>query len=298
MTASTSPGTSVVVLLTPEHPDGELLDPSVPHFSALAQGLARGDGIFETSLLDHGRVRKLDEHLWRLGRSAGIVGLDIPEPDRWRRAVATAVAAWDPGEIAGAVPGEALVKLFALRGYGPENPQGYAWVTVTPMWRSLRPEGPLKVVLLERGHDSSAAERAPWLLLGAKTLSYAPNMAAVREARRRGADDVIFTSTDGLVLEGPTSTVIIKRGDTLVTPPAEIGILPGTTQRVLFRAAEAAGWRTALERLTPDDLRSADAVWLASSGRLLTQVAHLDDVGLPVDDRVHAELLRLLAEHS
>ena len=54
----------------------------------------------------------------------------------------------------------------------------------------------------------------------------------------------------------------------------------------------------ALERLTPDDLRSADAVWLASSGRLLSQVAHLDDVGLPVDDRVHAELLRMLAEHS
>ena len=49
----------------------------------------------------------------------------------------------------------------------------------------------------------------PWLLAGAKTLSYAVNMAALRHAERHGAGDVIFVSSDGYVLEGPRSTVVI-----------------------------------------------------------------------------------------
>lgn len=284
----------IVVLLSSDNVDGELVDAASPHFSPLAQGIVRGDGIFETMLFDGERVKKMDEHLWRLRRSGGLTGIDVPDDERWRNAVAKGVAAWQYEDLPGTLPVEGLVKMFVLRGYAPENPEGYAWVTVTPMPVALRPPKPIKVSLLERAFDSEAVHRAPWLLLGAKTLSYATNMAALREAASRGADDVVFTTSDGLVLEGPTSTVVIKRGRTLVTPPTDIGVLPGTTQRVLFRAAEAAGWETAVERLTPDDLRAADAMWLTSSGRLMSQVQFVDDVELPLDDEAHAELMELL----
>ena len=87
--------------------------------------------------------------------------------------------------------------------------------------------------------------------MGAKTLSYAVNMAALRHARKQGADDVIFLSSDGRVLEGPTSTVLLahveESGDgttvkRLITPQLDSGILPGTSQGALFHAAKAAGW--------------------------------------------------------
>ena len=283
-----------LVLLTPKQPDGVLVDASQPHFSPRAQGIARGDGIFETMLFDGERVKKMDEHLWRLNRSGKIAGIEVPADEHWHRAVDTAVSQWryEPGE--GLIPGEAMVKLFVLRGYAPENPEGYAWVLVTPMPQALRPTKPIKVILLDRGFTSTTAQSSPWLLLGAKTLSYATNMAALREAHRRGADDVLFTTTDGLVLEAPTASVFIKRGHTLITTPPEIGVLPGTTQRVLFRAAEEAGWNTAVERLTPQDLKQADAVWLSSSGRLLSQVGWLDDEQISLDDEAHAALMELL----
>lgn len=284
----------IVVMLSPSHPDGVLTDAHQPQLSALAQGLSRGDGIFETLLFDGSRVKKVSEHLWRLQHSARITGISLPAEEAWHRAIRTAVAAWRPEDLPGVQPGQALVKLIVVRGYAPENPAGYAWVSVTPMPAALRPTGPIRVALLERAFDSGAAKRAPWLLLGAKTLSYASNMAALREAARRGADDVLFTTTDGLVLEGPTSTVVALAGGRLLTPPTEIGVLPGTTQRVLFRAAEQAGWATGVARLTPQDLREADAVWLTSSGRLMSQVRFLDDAELRMDDEAHRQLMALL----
>jgi len=286
----------VLVLLTPQHPEGVLVDADAPHFSPLAQGIARGDGIFETMLFDGERVKKMDEHLWRLRRSGTITDIEVPSDEHWRTAVDTALSSWRYEPLEGMIPHEAMVKLFVMRGYAPENPDGYAWVVVTPLPAALRPEHPIRVSLLSRGFSSTTAQSSPWLLLGAKTLSYATNMAALREARRRGADDVIFTTTDDFVLEAPTASVFIKQGRTLITPPTDVGILPGTTQRVLFRAAQQHGWDATVERLTPRDLLAADGVWLSSSGRLLSQVGWIDDQAISLDDAAHRELTQILRD--
>ena len=136
----------------------------------------------------------------------------------------------------------------------------------------------ISVVSLGLGVPADFRARAPWLLGGAKTLSYAVNMAALRHAHTAGADDVVFTSADGRLLEGPTSTVVWASGGTLHTPPLETGILPGTTVARLFEQAEKDGWPTAHSPGTVDDLHAADSVWLLSGIRGAALVHTLDGV--------------------
>ncbi len=220
----------------------------------------------------------------------------------------------DPAAAAagGAAQDEVVVKLIVTRG-----PEGAAaptcWVQASApaaAGRRQRQTG-IDVILLDRGYDSEVGERAPWLLLGAKTLSYAVNMAALRYAHRQGADDVIFTSADGRVLEGPTSTVLLAHLETsddgaggvrtirrLITPQLDSGILPGTSQGALFTAAKAAGWELGYGPLEPKDLLDADAVWLISSIRLLAPVNHIDgqEIGTPeLRRQLTAELNALFA---
>jgi 4-amino-4-deoxychorismate lyase len=266
--------------------DGTLANPDSAHIRVDDLGLLRGDGIFETVLVADGAPRELRPHLDRLARSASM--LDLPEPDdeAWQRVTQQVIDNWAGGP-------EFALKLVYTRGVeGDPTATPTAFALGLPIDGKViraRSEG-VAAVTLERGIDPGLAERAPWLLLGAKSLSYGINMAAVREAARRGASDVIFTATDGSVLEGPTSNVILARGKTLYTPPATIGILPGTTQAAVFRGAERIGWSTKIEPLRVEDLREADGVFLASSVRKLTRVHTLDGEALPDSSTIHAEL--------
>ncbi|WP_372697219.1 aminodeoxychorismate lyase [Arthrobacter sp. JSM 101049] len=317
---------TVLVFVDPSTPAGRVADATAAQLPVTDQGVVRGDGVFESMLYTGGVVRKLDAHLARLRSSAASCDLALPDEQAWRAAITTAVAGYDAGSAAapdagsttGSTTGtadggwrtsaplastaerdEAVVKLVVTRGSEGAG-HGAAWVMVSPApetGRRQRQEG-IAVVLLDRGYDSSLAERAPWLLMGAKTLSYAVNMAALRHARTLGADDVIFTSSDGRVLEGPTSTVLLATRENgvkrLVTPRLETGILPGTTQGAIFAAAERAGWSLGYGPMEPHHLLEADAVWLVSSIRLLAPVNSIDGTAIARDADLHAELTGLV----
>ncbi|NAZ88290.1 hypothetical protein GTR00_19670 [Kineococcus sp. T90] len=240
-------------------------------------GLARGDGAFETLLVlggDPPRVVHLEAHLDRFERSAR--ALELPAPDRaaWRELAGLLVA----GVPAGA---EAALRLTLTRGAPGAGPTGLATLRPLPGGTLHAREHGVRVVALPRGTSARAHEAAPWLLGGAKTLSYAVHTAALREAARRGADDALFTSTEGLVLEGPTATVVWCAGGRLLTTPAGgSGILEGTTQRAVFEGAAAAGVPTGVEAVAVPGLLAAEAVWLTSSVRGAVEVTSLDGTAL------------------
>ena len=248
------------VLARPATAGPELIGPRSPFLRADDLGVLRGDGIFERFLVRQGHPRHLDDHLLRLARSAQLVQLDVPPADEWRAAVSCAIDAWDG-------PVEWEMRLVCTRG--PEEggpPTAYVLgQQLTDRLLRQRQEGVSVVSVLRDLGGRPGVPDAPWLLLGAKTLSYGVNMAAKRYALTRGADDAIFVSGMGGVFEGPTASVVVAFDRRLVSPPADIGILESISTAWLFRAAEKNGWAVARQELALDDLWGADGVWLCSS---------------------------------
>lgn len=262
------------------------VDAAAPALSVGELSTQRGDGVFESIGVIDGHAQEVIPHLERLAHSARLCDLPAPNLAQWRQGVQIAAAQCGAGE--------AVIKLILSRGVD-QGPTPTAWVTVAPAsdFSRVRVEG-VRVVTLDRGYDLAAAERAPWLLLGAKTLSYAVNMAALREAHRRGADDAIFLSTDGFVLEAPTASLILRVGDRFVTPAPNGGILHGTTQLSVYDHLTAQGLEAGYARIPASDLPRADAAWLVSSVRLAAPITAIDDVDIPVDAALTADLNRYL----
>jgi len=157
---------------------------------------------------------------------------------------------------------------------------GFALVTEIPEGiDDLRARG-IKLASLQLAIGAHARQALPWLLPGVKSTSYAVNMAAQREAKLRGADDAVFLSAERIVLEGPTSNVWFREGETLYTPSLDLGILAGVTRDTLIGAATAAGMRVVEDAFHLDRMAAADEVFAWSSVREVMPVVELD--GSPV----------------
>ncbi len=252
------------------------MDPAAPALRVGELSTQRGDGIFETLAVVNGHPQEVEPHISRLRNSARICDLPVPNVDQWRAAISYAVRRLpQQGEIA--------LKFVLSRGV-EHGPAPTAWLTAAAAtdFTAVRTNG-VRVITLDRGYPRGVAERAPWLLMGAKTLSYAVNMAAIREAHRRGANDTIFVTTDGFVMEGPTSSVVLRLDGEYVTPAPSGAILHGTTQQSMFDYLHAQGASVAYRDVSLAELHRAEAAWLVSSVRLAVAVVAVDGEPVPAD---------------
>ena len=246
--------------------DGRVVPAAQATVPLLDEGLLRGDGIFEAVLVRGGRTHALGAHLDRLARSAAALDLPVPDVDGL---VTDLLLAW--GERDG------VLRMIATRG------------------------GTLRGILAAAPRPSScslAVVEAPWrtAISGVKTLSYAANQWAMREARRRDADDALVVEGEH-VLELPTGALALVHDGHVSTPdPARLPVLDSVTVRALAEVVT-------VERVVPTvaDLRTADELLVLSATRPVVPVHALligdDERELPAPGPVGRDLRDRMDAH-
>jgi 4-amino-4-deoxychorismate lyase len=252
------PGACLLLLEDPS----AVQDVSTPLLRADDLGVVRGEAVFETLRVAAGRPAFLDLHLRRLRRSAQRV--DLALPDGWEQLARAAAATQDEG----------FLRLTCTKGAPGAAPVGFAVAAPVPADVLRGREQGVRVVTLTLGVAAGTRARAPWLLGGVKSTSYAVNMASQRAAVEQGAEDAIWVSSDGEVLEAPTATVVWVHEGRVVTPPADdVGTLPGTTAEVALALSPVP---VDVRRGTAAELADAQEVALLSSVRGVAPVVELD----------------------
>ncbi len=248
-----------------------LVDPAQPVLRADDEALLRGRAAFETTRVYGGKPFRLDEHLVRLATSAARI--ELPEPDQgaFHDLVVEALEGIEDASLR-------LVWTPGASGGG--SPVGFALFSAIPAEHEpLRARG-MKAISLPIGVPYELRAKAPWILGGVKSTSYATNMAATAEAKRRGADDAIFLAEADVVLEGPTTNVWWRNGQTLFTPSLETGILAGITREFVLEAAPGLGYEIAEGVYTRSELAAAEEAFTSSSVRELMPLVQLDGAAL------------------
>ena len=263
------------------HIGGRVCLPEEAKISVFDRGFLYGDSVYETIGTSGGRLFAADEHLTRLERSAARIGLRAPPRAAMERAIGdTMAAANNP---------ESRVRIMLTRGAGK-------LVIVFPL-------GPPTAEMYARGVSVavvSVTRNSPLAIDPAvKSGNYLNNILALGEARRRaGAYEAILCAADGSVAEGASSNVFIVAGGVVRTPPLEVGILDGITRAKVIALCREGGIPVEEGRMTPDELRGADEIFITSATRAVLPVTRVDErpVGTGTPGPVTRRLMEMLAE--
>lgn len=259
--------------------NGDYVPAEEARVSVFDRGFLYGDGIYETLRVYNGRVFKLDEHLARLERSAGMIRLGLPlGREGFAEAIETCLKENDLAD--------ALVRIGVSRGTAQEPGLDPALVADQPtVVIAPRPFEPYPQAAYERGIRAAvvSVRRNPAEALNPaiKSTNFLNNILAKMEALEAGADEAIMLNTDGHVAEGTTTNVFWVNRMTLFTPPLEAGILDGVTRSVMLNIAQRLLAYRAFEVLRGKDaLEDAEEVFVTSTSYEAMAVTSID--GKPV----------------
>ena len=239
-------------------------------------GFVYGEGVYET-LRTYNRVPFLyDRHMRRLRQSSERLLLDVPFDDatllQWIDQ--TVDAAGDLG-----VPGEAYIRILLTRGVGDLNydpkstPQPTTVIIVKPFEppaaRVFNDGIRISLVDMLRNHPKSVN---PLI----KSNNLLNNALAMQAAYRAGAEEALMCNFRGELTECSQANFFMVRGGAALTPKSEAGLLEGVTRAFIFELGRELGIDVREETLLPDDLASADEMFITSTTRELSPVVNVD----------------------
>ncbi|ARU56294.1 branched-chain amino acid aminotransferase/4-amino-4-deoxychorismate lyase [Oleiphilus messinensis] len=254
------------------------------------RGFAYGDGLFETVLVNNGRLTLWHYHLKRLVEGAKC--LKIPLPDEVSDTVACVVAEYLDVNVT--VGRSYVVKIILTRGDGGRGymPPVESSSRLVISFHSL-PSVSSSVRLMTASVRLSAGGD----FSGIKHMSRLTQVVAAQEAMMSGFDDALMLDWQNRVIETTKANLLVVQGGILVTPDlSECGVR-GTARQFLLECGASAGLAVAEVPLTVDEIIGADAVAVVNSVAGLSKVSVIGQQQLngnfdwqPVESLLRSEL--------
>jgi len=120
-----------------------------------------------------------------------------------------------------------------------------------------------------------------WPRVDIKSVSLLPNVLAKQAAREQGAKEAWFVDAGGFVTEGSSSNAwIVTREGSVVTRPAEFGILRGITRTVVLEVIADHGLKLEERPFTMEEAYAAREAFVTSATQFVMPVVRID--GRPV----------------
>jgi branched-chain amino acid aminotransferase len=281
--------------------NGRLHPADEPSLSPLNRGFLYGDAIYEVWRTYNGIIFAWDEHWQRLESSAAALYMVLPwtQPQMLMEIQKTA-AAWR--ERTGSAA-ELYIRLQVTRGGGAigldvalaDRPDFVLLVQPCPLLSAAQESTGMMLSLargLKRNHPDTL--NPAW-----KTGNYLNNLLCLREAKSRGADEVVITNLAGEITEAAVSNIGFVRAGAVVLPPLNAGILAGITRRILIdHVAPRAGVQVYEKAVRPEDLPGMSECFLTATTKDLIPVRAIDSTPFSIGaDTITIRLKRAFADY-
>jgi len=243
--------------------NGHFVQRGEDKISVFDNSLLYAEGLFETFLAINHRIIFLDEHINRLFKGAGVVGLKIPVSReilvRWMNKTVQAHPSQMVKLRLTMTSGEAA-RWVGIKG----NPQ----VILSASPHEL-PQKPFKLYVSNFTVDQGSIFRR------IKTISYAIHAAALKQAKLIKYDDTLLLNGKKQIAEVTSANIFWVKKSHIYTPPLDAGCLEGTTRSIVIKEAAKLGYPLTEKNTKLPEILTADEIFISSSLKLIIGVSHI-----------------------
>lgn len=247
--------------------NGSFLPLKEARISPLDRGFLFADSVYEVLPAYGGRMYRFAEHFDRLARSLREVSLPTPHTHaQWLQLLDELIARNNGVDM----------YIYVQVTRGAEYGRNHAFpVGSTPtVFAMASPIPVLTPALRERGLTAITVEDFRWGRCDIKATMLMANVLMKQRASEAGAQEAIIVS-NGEVLEGSSTSVLIVRGDVLVSPPDASKRLPGTTRDAALELARNV-MPVKIRPISVAEMFEATEVWIAAATRDVLPVTTID----------------------
>jgi branched-chain amino acid aminotransferase len=262
----------------------KILDAHEKSLSAGQVGLLNGWGVFSTLRVAEGVPFAFERHWERMQRDAARIHVPFPtDPAEFRAQLLRLVeanSAWN-----------ATLRVMVVRNRGGlfEGPDLEREFDVLAFTKDLNPWGNSVRLAIKPNARYAANEFS-----GCKILSWSQNLTWYEEARAQGFDEAVLLNERGEVSECTSANIFAATGGEVCTPPLDSGCLPGVTRELLLDVVRVPGINVTERPLKPEDLESADQVFITSTTRDLLPAVFIDGLKVRNEGNVVDPLVKAL----
>ena len=204
-----------------------------------------------------GRIFRLEDHLFRLSQSAREIHLSLPiDFNRISEIIKEGISRCGFRNT--------TVYLQITRGVAPRS---HPFPTSVPanFFVTFREKREITSKVRHRGVSIITTSDLRWSKCFIKSTALLPNVLASQKAVKAGAFEAIFVTPNGLVREGAASNLFVVKDKTVRTPAKSDRVLHGITREVVLECARQKSYITFEEKVTLEELRQADEIFLTGT---------------------------------
>lgn len=259
--------------------DGQWVDAGLPHLMLSTQGLQYGTAVFEGIRAyrskEDATVRTFEAgaHFERMRASCHALRIDL------RESVDELIGIAEDLIVRNGHDDDCYIRPVVCKTtFLPGTPFGVRlagighslMLTSIPMPSQLGRPTELGIASTRRVPDASMPTRAK--ISGA----YVSSALAVDECAAHGFDDALLLTIEGRVAEASTSNIVLRRGDAVITPSLDQGILPGITRALVLNFAKHEGYEVIERPVELAELFTADELLLTGTGVEISPVTSIE----------------------
>ncbi|MGE7371130.1 D-amino-acid transaminase [Neorhizobium sp. NPDC001467] len=252
--------------------NGQWLPETEAKVSIFDRGYMFADAVYEVTAVIDGKLLDHAGHAARLKRSLDALGIPMPVSEEALTDLHHEIVARNGLD-------QGLVYLQISRGAEDRNfvfsegmtPTFSMFTQDVPLLANPKAETGLKMVSMPDGR---------WANRQIKTVQLLYSSLAKMEAKRNGADDVVFVE-DGFITEASSANFhIINGSGVLVTRPLSNALLHGITRAAVLTLAQKADLAVEERAFSIEEALAAKEAFITSAGAFVLPVVSIDGMAI------------------